>query len=145
MFIDHYLDPIFPLEEQKKNTAKQPAGGKKGFTNAVNGDDANGHRAEEEADNYLGAIVDVDTETEIKRRVMVRRKSLVSNEAAAAAGTNDHHQATAMNGSAIGGTYGTINGMANEERMVVAVPARGKTVRELSRLWKYLGGEVPED
>ncbi len=159
LFIDHYLDPIFPLpsssQKEGENTAKQPApaGGTKGAkANAGNGgDEVNGHRAEEEADDFLGAVVDVDMEVEKKRRSVVGRgeSSLVNGNnrsAAAATGANNHHPATVVNGSEfVRGAYGTINGMPNEEeRTVFAVPARGKTVRELSRLWRYLGGEVPE-
>ncbi|KAL8922147.1 MAG: hypothetical protein Q9208_005342 [Pyrenodesmia sp. 3 TL-2023] len=142
MFVDHYLDPIFPLAgRQEEEVDKPKPGKKKGVERATVNGDGTCHRIEE-ADSYLGAIVDVDADVEAKRRGIMERNSLVSGRAADQV---NGHIPPPVNGTGINGVYGTINGMTNEEDMAVAVPERGKTVKELSRLWKYLGGAAPED
>ncbi|KAL8751682.1 MAG: hypothetical protein Q9184_005994 [Pyrenodesmia sp. 2 TL-2023] len=161
MFVDHYLDPIFPLAGHGKEVDKAKAG-KKGIGRATVNGDVHGHRVEE-ADSYLGAIVNVDTDVEEKQKG-VERKSLTngdSKKAAAeankypgltvngkgkkAAAEVNSHSVSAVNQNEVGRVYGTINGIPNDEHVVDVVLGRGKTVKELSRLWKYLGGAAPED
>ncbi|KAL8947282.1 MAG: hypothetical protein Q9222_006419 [Ikaeria aurantiellina] len=133
LFVPHYMDPIFPLPDAK--TSNKPTS---------NGN-SNGH-AVEEARSFLDALVDVDEDTPIKRantedRSLVQLKGKQAN-GAVANGT----ASSTVNGG--GGTdmNGMVNGFGSEEEALAELErrAKGKKVKELSRLWLYLGGKSPK-
>ncbi|KAL8976231.1 MAG: hypothetical protein Q9177_006896, partial [Variospora cf. flavescens] len=103
MFVDHYLDPIFPPpggHERRRNDQGKKASAKGGGQQMVmNRDGAtNGHRLEEDANHqYLDATVHVDTDTEAKRMAAKPMSSVVhkrgggkKNRVAAAGIINGH-------------------------------------------------------
>ncbi|KAL8650349.1 MAG: hypothetical protein Q9210_003873 [Variospora velana] len=137
MFVDHYLNPIFPLPGHQRNDQVKASvrGGQ------MNGDGAtNGHRLED-ADQYLNAIVNVDTDTET-RRTKAEPKSVVHKRGKKriAAGINGH-TTPVVNGLRVDDAD-AIEARAN---MIVVAPTQGKKVKELSRMWEYLDGASPLD
>ncbi|KAL9031201.1 MAG: hypothetical protein Q9180_006825 [Flavoplaca navasiana] len=149
MFVDHYLDPIFPLT--KRGDAKAIVKAKKSQANG-NGD-ASGHNNEttngtehlEDGRSYLGAIVEVDEAIPLKRRSTTPMKPLVRTEDRKG---NDMPESTTAttNGNSRPKNYSIVDGfdaIGGDKLMLQA--ARGKTVKELSRLWRYLGGNSPAE
>ncbi|KAL8957343.1 MAG: hypothetical protein Q9193_005357 [Seirophora villosa] len=125
LFMEHYLDPIFPLPgHQSKAKATGSAKARR-----VNADADHGV---EEADDYLDTIVDVDTDTENKR-AGAEPKSVVHKHESTVHKRGEQRIAPEMNGHA------SIGDRAN------LTFVQGKKVKELSRLWKYLDGAVPLD
>ncbi|KAL8824305.1 MAG: hypothetical protein Q9170_008201 [Blastenia crenularia] len=133
MFVDHYLDPIFPLSGQRKAAVQ------------VGGGQVDGPRDVEEADGYLGTLVDIDEGAKTLLRVKGKKEvgygtRLVRNGNAV--------NGKAVNGNAVNSNHALVNGVHNDgngEDITILEEGRGKTVKELSRLWKYLGGGEPED
>lgn len=97
----------------------------------------------QEADGYLDAIVDVDTDTE-KRRAGAEPKSVVRKHESTVHKMGEQRIAPEMNGLA---TPAAENGDANAtiDARANLTFVQGKKVKELSRLWKYLDGAVPLD
>ena len=149
MFVDHYLDPIFP--SSKNANFKAVAQVKKGQANgngAANGQrvtNGNGHL--EEGVSYLDAIVDVDETIPLKRQNSLPLKLVVPKKGSMNSGFVDNHPALALvNESGVVVDDGMADGSeAIGGDLLVQQAARGKTVRELSRLWLYLGGSSPEE
>lgn len=132
MFVEHYLDPIFPL--RKPHGAKAAVNGVQRQANGqsrTNGTVDVINERVEEARSYLDAIVDLDETVPLKRCKSGPSKPLVQIK-----GRRDYGTA----GQVMVSGYGT-----KEEDVVMAQQARGKTVKELSRLWLYLGGSSPEE
>lgn len=135
------MDSIFPLP------GHQPDGKGKSHTNGVgrpiaNGD-SNGHDVEE-ADNYLDAICHVDMNAERTRKGS-ERTSLVRGKGKRASAEVNEHPAPLIDGNGFVGANGMVNGAGDGGHIVIAAPAKGQTVKELSRLWQYLGGASPQD
>ncbi|KAI4272954.1 MAG: hypothetical protein L6R38_006467 [Xanthoria sp. 2 TBL-2021] len=150
MFVDHYLDPIFPIA--KHGDPKAAVKAKRGQANGngdVNGQgvtNGNGHL--EEALSYLDSIVDVDDAIPLKRRNTTPLKPLAKLKDRKNYGTvqNHHIPASTTNGNAKPSTHGIVDGFdAIGGDALMEQAARGKTVKELSRLWRYLGGSSPEE
>ncbi|KAL8861605.1 MAG: hypothetical protein Q9178_002130 [Gyalolechia marmorata] len=149
MFVDHYLDPIFP--SSKNPNSKAVAKGKKGQANGngvANGQrvtNGNGHL--EEGLSYLDAIVAVDETIPLKRQNSARLKLLVSKKGSMNSGVVHNHPAAALaNGNDVVDDDGIADGFEPiGGDLLMQRAARGKTVRELSRLWLYLGGRSPEE
>ncbi|KAI4119253.1 MAG: hypothetical protein LQ338_007304 [Usnochroma carphineum] len=135
MFVEHYIDPIFSPPEYAKGNKVKPA-------IKVAYGSTNGHAVEEAADSYLDAIVDLDTETQMKRKKNSGLMSLVRGKNRRISAVLD---ARSANGIGVHAANGTVNSVEDGQNVIIAAPARGKTVKELSRLWKYLGGASPED
>ncbi|KAL8639322.1 MAG: hypothetical protein Q9226_008882, partial [Calogaya cf. arnoldii] len=137
MFVDHYLDPIFPI--RKGSDQKSAVKAKKGQANG-NGDTngqslTNGEVHVEEALSYLDAIVDVDEAIPLKRRNTGPLKPLANLKDQKNYGTMQNHQvpASTTNGTAKPNSRGIVDGfdvIGGEVLMEQA--ARGKTVKELS-------------
>ncbi|KAL9024242.1 MAG: hypothetical protein Q9196_006659 [Gyalolechia fulgens] len=141
MFVDHYLDPIFPLP---KPARLEPGP-------AMNTRQVGGHRTEaaeiEDADGFLNALVDVDADLE-QRRAQKPRKRLVQAKSARQAHAHPASMVNEAGGNAIHATHGSVDGVhrdADDDLMTFVDGNAGKTVKELSRLWKYLGGADPDD
>ena len=146
MFVDHYLDPIFPIT--KSGNLKAVVKSKGGQANGSgDGNVLNGNGHLEEALSYLDAVVDVDDAIPLKRRNSTPPKSLAELRDQKDYGRLQSHQNPAStNGNARPSTHGMVDGfdaIGGDALMEQAV--RGKTVKELSRLWRYLGGKSPEE
>ncbi|KAL8724975.1 MAG: hypothetical protein Q9166_007649 [cf. Caloplaca sp. 2 TL-2023] len=151
MFVDHYLDPMFPLGKHQASKAvvkiknRQASGNNRanGFINPVNDQ-------VEEARSYLDAIVDVDDIIPLKRRTSSPPKSLIPSSMQMKGrknpGTRESHDIPAINGNGLINCQVMVNGCdITDEDLVMEQQARGKMVKDLSRLWLYLGGNSPED
>ncbi|KAL8801988.1 MAG: hypothetical protein Q9182_004117 [Xanthomendoza sp. 2 TL-2023] len=141
MFVEHYLDPIFPLPRPHKlipNTSIQQR-------HAIgNGHAANGRV--EEALSYLDAVVDLDEAIPVKRQNSAPVKPLVQIKARVNSGTATSQGVPAIDGDGSLNSHGAVNGHGTKnDDVVVEQGARGRTVRELSRLWLYLNGSSPEE
>ncbi|KAL9009368.1 MAG: hypothetical protein Q9173_005593 [Seirophora scorigena] len=135
LFVEHYLDPIFPLlghQRQDNATGSAMARGVK----------ADANHGVEEADDYLDAIVDIDTDTE-KRRAGAEPKSVVHKQESRVHKRGEQRIAPEMTGHATPAANGDTNAMIDGGSNLIFV--KGKKVKELSRLWKYLDGAVPSD
>ncbi|KAL8766979.1 MAG: hypothetical protein Q9209_006391 [Squamulea sp. 1 TL-2023] len=150
MFVEHYLDPIFPIA--KHHSPKAITKVKKGHANGnddVNGQtvvNGNGHLVEE-APSYLDAVVDIDDTIPLKRQNSAPLKPLAQNNHRNNAENAQSHPTPTL---AIGNGMGTGHGVADGFGVIggdvlMQQAARGKTVKELSRLWMYLGGSSPEE
>ncbi|KAL9017510.1 MAG: hypothetical protein Q9185_005176 [Variospora sp. 1 TL-2023] len=142
MFVDHYLNPIFPLpggHERRRNDQGKKASVKGGGQQMVNGDD--GATNVEDADQYLDATVHVDTDTEAKRMAAEPKSSVVHKRGG---GKKKRVAATpvVVDGFGVDDANRGIEAKAN---MIIVAPATGKKVKELSRMWKYLDGATPLD
>ncbi|KAL8715185.1 MAG: hypothetical protein Q9220_001143 [cf. Caloplaca sp. 1 TL-2023] len=134
LFVPHYMDPIFPLPGAK--TSNKPTS---------NGH-SNGH-AIEEARSFLDALVQVDEDTPIKR-ANTEDESLVQLKGKQVNGTVSYGDANpTINGHGGSVMNGGANGFGSEAEELAELErrAKGKKVKELSRLWLYLGGKSPKD
>ncbi|KAL8810889.1 MAG: hypothetical protein Q9200_002237 [Gallowayella weberi] len=139
MFVDHYLDPIFPLPRPRKLTPNTSIQQKHAI--------GNGHDGRvEEALSYLDAVVDVDEAIPVKRQNSAPVKPLVQIKARVDPGTATSQGIPAIDSNGPSSSHGAVNGYGtNDGGVVVEQRARGRTVRELSRMWLYLEGSSPEE
>ena len=141
LFNRHYLDTMFPLPLEPSNTQTNATGAA-----------------------FLDRIVDVDEKTAIRRESAAVRKMAVAGPGSSTTSIGDgeedddlllplllhHHQqhhhhpppppppeGTFPPGILPAGGRKLLSGLGRE--------ARGKTVRQLSRLWMYLDGGTPVD
>lgn len=135
MFNQHYMDVMFPLELTLTDNDKPD---------------------QALLDIFLDKIVDVDEKTARKRELTATRKmGLMRQESGIEFGDGQAVPVRPlMNGRSTDGviprrrTADEGTGFVNAgEALVLGLgrEARGKTVRELSRLWMYLGGESPRE
>jgi len=125
MFIQHYLDPMFPL-------------------------------ARRDAGDFLDRVVDVDEGTAVGREGMAIRKIGVMRRESCLEGEKVEAGAERLESG-----EGALGLILDEERkgkglkglriefleqgLVRCEEARGKTVRQLSRLWRYTDGGSPAE
>lgn len=148
MFVDHYLDPIF-FSLPGKTVGVGHLGALQNGTGGKKNAQANGQDVEEgdveEADCFLNTLVDVEEGVEESRASRVKGKSLVKAKNMGQVRAVPVPVINGINGHA---GNGTVNGVLEEpdsELAAILGDNRGKTVKDLSRLWKYLGGGEPED
>ena len=134
LFNQHYLSVIFPLPSTKPDPK-------------TNGSGINGLKSLDDiADSFLDSIVNVDENLALKREGtavgILRRGS-------APFGSGDGKTMQVANGKLLNGTKAGVGGIEFLENGVATEGsgrgARGRSVRELSRLWRYLGGGSPKD
>lgn len=94
----------------------------------------------EEADIYLDALVDVDHRVQDERA-----ETMVQVNGNKDPGQTNRYLGPMVNGAVVDGSYGTVDGVGVDDIMKSLEQDRGKTAKELSRLWKYLGGASPDD
>ncbi|KAI4260686.1 MAG: hypothetical protein L6R35_007428 [Caloplaca aegaea] len=152
MFVDHYLNPIFPLpggHERSRNDHGKKASVKGGGQQMVNRDEATNV---EDADQYLDATVHIDMDTEAKRMAAEPKPSVVhkrgrgkKTRVAAAGIINGHATPVVANGPRVDDDDDADRGIEAKANMMLVAPETGKKVKELSRMWKYLDGASPLD
>lgn len=146
MLNQHYLDPMFPISKRQKQGAKE----KKGIKWEAEGKNA-GHNEDNAGDKldklFLDQIVTPDERLAMRRDfTAIAELGIMRRESGLEFGS----------GQVLKDAYGLANSQdANDDECltfrrtasdrVVAEEARGKTVKDLSRLWKYLGGVSPMD
>lgn len=139
MLIQHYLDVMFPIPGSAPQ-ARTEHDTEEGASCKVGG-------------NFLDKVVVVDEKTAIKRESaaaiksgIIRRDSDFEefvNEGEEVAKNGDNG-GLRENGESVDGLGGT-SGQTNRIVWAVGKDPRGKTTRELSRLWMYLDGGDPVD
>lgn len=138
MFIQHYLDVMFPLP---KSTPRSPAE-----------HDAEEGVAFKTSNSFLDKVVDVDEKTATRRESTAAQKlgimrqdsgfeDFVIEEEVAINGDNGGLGQDGESRAGLGGP----SGQADRAVRAVGQEAKGKTTRELSRLWTYLHGGAPVD
>lgn len=146
MFNQHYLDPMFPLSKFQKLAAKEKKGVKWDSERKA-------------ASHNEGSIRDVFDELFLDRIVSPDERLAMQREFTAIAELGVARRESGLefgSGQVLKDTYGPakfIDASGDESLTfkrtasdrVVAEEARGKTVKDLSRLWKYLGGNSPVD
>lgn len=140
MLNQHYLDPMFSLSKSRKQAAK----GEKGIQwkperkNVVHNEDKQ---------DFLDRIVTPDERLATRRdSTAVAKLDVARRDSGLEFGSGQILKDTsgpAIGKDAEGDSCLTFTRTASDR--VVAEKAVGKTVKELSRLWKYLGGKSPID
>ncbi|MCJ1231582.1 hypothetical protein MMC12_008260 [Toensbergia leucococca] len=135
LFCQHYMDPIFPLPPPITSNPNDHSTQQTSTTSTT--------------PSFLDQTVDVDEKTAAERQsTAFARMGLMRQE---------ESSSKIMFGDGMAVPVGLLQmdgGIGDEERERVcfveslgrgggAVGARGKTVRQLSRLWRYLGGRSP--
>lgn len=146
MLNQHYLDPMFPLSKGQKQAIKEEKGIKWNLEgeNAGQNEDCLGDKVEE---LFLNRIVTPDERLGMRRDfTAIAEMGITRRESGLEFGSGQVLKDAYGLGSfqdANGDECLTFKRTASDQ--VLAEEARGKTVKDLSRLWKYLGGKSPMD
>ncbi|KAI4202072.1 MAG: hypothetical protein LQ350_002861 [Teloschistes chrysophthalmus] len=162
MFIQHYLDRIFPVTGGTAKAHSGPAVKTNGLTGnghvvQKNGDSTShlvqpqSHRVEEAQDvemggSYLDGIPVVDEQASANRynvnldSLVKPKKHVAASISAKPTATTDGDAAAIMDGNAHRtGSFVVVKGIPSTQTQKYG----GRTVRQISRLWLYLGGRSP--
>lgn len=140
MFNQHYLDPMLSPSKRQILAPKGKKNVKWKFQGKVAGNDAD--RIEDDSDEpFLDRIVTTDEELAIRRdftelaeiSVMRRDSGLEFGDGQILKDCGDAN------------SEGCLTFLRTASDRLLVEEAKDKTVRELSRLWKYLGGKSPMD
>lgn len=148
MLYQHYLDPIFLLSKCQTQAAKKRKGIKWKHEGKITSDNEENVRDEFD-EHFLDRIVTPDERLAMQRdfTAVVAEIGVVRRESELEFGSGQVLEAAAYGRASCTDTKVdeclTFRRTASDR--VVAEEARGKTVRDLSRLWKYLGGKSPVD
>lgn len=146
MLNQHYLDPMFPPSNSQKQAAKEKKGMRWKPAEKINGRNRD-NVADKPDENFLDRIVTPDEKLAMQRDfTAIVEMGVVRRESGLEFGS----------GQVLKGAHGLANDQdvngdeclmfkKTTSDRIVAEEARGKTVKELSRLWKYLGGKSPMD
>ena len=144
MFNQHYLDPMFPLSKFEKLAAKNINGLKWEPERKIasHDEDSIGDKVD---DLFLDRIVSPDERLAIEREITaIAELGIVRHKSGLEFGSGQvlkHAHGPTESIYANGDESLTFKRTASDR--VVAEEARGKTVKDLSRLWKYVGGNSP--
>ncbi len=146
MLNQHYLAPIFPLAEAQNQATKEENGISRKSGATV--DHHNEHDVGDDVvETFLDRIVTLDEKLAKRRDVNVLHEmGVVRRESGLQFGSGQNMKnipGLADGKDASDGDCLTF--VRTPSNRLVAEEARGKTVRDLSRLWKYLGGKSPVD
>lgn len=145
MLNQHYLDPMFPLSKGQKQADTEKNGIK--WKSGVKFDGHNENVGDKFDENFLDRIVTPDERLAMQRDfTAIAEMGIVRRESGLEFGSGQvFKDANGLtNGKdAKGDECLTFRRTASDR--LVAEEARGKTVKELSRLWRYLGGKSPVD
>lgn len=146
MLNQHYLDPMFPLSKGQKQAAREKKGirWKPGVKFGGQNENSLGDKFDEP---FLDRIVTPDEKLAMQRDfTAIAEMGIVRRESGLEFGSGQVFKdacGQANGKDAKGNECLTFIRTASDR--VVAEEARGKTVKELSRFWKYLGGKSPID
>lgn len=140
MFNQHYLNPMFPPSKVQRLATKGKKNVKWKFEGKVAGNDAD--RIEDESDEpFLDRIVTTDGELAIRRDFTeLAEISVMRRESGLEFGDGQVLKECGNNNS-----DGCLTFLRTASDRLLVEEAKDKTVRELSRLWKYIGGKSPMD
>ena len=139
MFNQHYLDPIFSQSNSQKHASKRKKNVKRKSEEIASQDEYS--IEEDSGESFLDRIVTTDERLAMRREstilaeigVMRRESGLELGSGQVLKGCED----------ANGDGCLTLSRTASDH--IVAEEAKDKTVKDLSRLWKYLDGKSPMD
>ena len=140
MFNQHYLDPIFSLSNSQKHTmkGKSKVKWKSGKKVASHDEDS---VEEHLGETFLDRIVTTDENLAMRRdSTIVAEMGVMRRESGLEFGNGQ-----VLKNYEDDNGDGCLTFLRTASDRVLAEEARDKTVRELSRLWKYLGGKSPMD
>lgn len=146
MLNQHYLDPMFPLAKGQQQATGEKKGIKwKSGAKAVDHNKSNvGDKFDE---RFLDRIVTPDELLAMRRDfTAIAELGIVRRESGLEFGSGQVFKdayVLANDKDATGDECLIFRRTASDR--VMAEEARGKTVKQLSRLWKYLGGKSPMD
>ena len=146
MLNQHYLEPIFPLAEAQNQATKEENG-----IGRESGATVDHHTEHDVGDNvvetFLDRIVTPDEKLAKRRDVnILHEMGIVRRESGLEFGSGQVLKDTPGLADGKDASDGeSLTFVRTPSNRIVAEEARGKTVRDLSRLWKYLGGKSPMD
>ena len=140
MFNQHYLDPIFSLSDLQKYTMKGKSNVKWKSGKEVASHDEDPIK-ENLGEPFLDRIVTTDENLAMRRdSTVVAEMGIMRRESGLEFGNGQVlKNCEDANGD------GCLTFLRTASDRVLAEEARDKTVRDLSRLWTYLGGKSPMD
>ena len=140
MFNQHYLDPIFSLSNRQKNAMTGTSNVEWKSWKEVASDDEDSIE-ENLGETFLDRIVTTDENLAMRRdSTVVAEMGVMRRESGLEFGNGQVlKNCEDANGD------GCLTFLRTASDRVVAEEARDKSVRDLSRLWKYLGGKSPMD
>ena len=140
MFNQHYLDPIFSQSNRQKHTMKGKSNVEWRSEKVVASHDEDPIK-EVLGEDFLDRIVTTDEDLAMRRESAVAAELGVMRRDSGLEFGNGQvlKKCEDANGD------GCLTFLRTASDRVVAEEARDKTVRDLSRLWKYLGGKSPMD
>ena len=146
MFNQHYLDPMFPLPNGQSQAMKGEKTIRWKPRREVAGHN-NDHARQNYEETFLDRTVTPDEKLGVRRECTVLAEmGIMRRESGLEFGDGQLVKDScglAKRKDSIGDEFLTFVRTGSDR--VVAEEARGKTVKELSRLWKYLGGKSPKD
>ena len=144
MLNQHYLDPMFPLSTGQKQADMKKKGIKWKSGVKFDGHDVN-NIGDKFDGNFLDHIVTPDERLAMQRDfTAIAEMGIVRRESELEFGSGQVFKDGLTKGKDAGGDECLTFRRTATDRLM-AEEARGKTVKELSRLWKYLGGKSPMD
>ena len=146
MLNQHYLDPMFPLSKDQKQVAKAEKGveWKSGGEVASHNEDDVGDKFD---DLFLDRIVTPDEKLALRRDLSkILEMGNVRRDSGLEFGSGQVlKDAYGLTSRKDGNSDECLTFKRTASDRVVAEEARGKTVKDLSRLWRYVGGKSPTD
>ena len=140
MLNQHYLDPIFSLSHRQKHTMKGKSNVKWKSGKEVASHDEDPIE-ENLGETFLDRIVTTDENLAMRRdSTVVAEMGVMRRESGLEFGNGQ-----VLKNCEDDNGDGCLTFLRTYSDRVVAEEARDKTVRDLSRLWKYLGGKSPMD
>lgn len=140
MFNQHYIDPMFPLSTCQKQAMKEKRSILSKCWERVAGHPGD-HSGGKSNGLFLDQIVKTDGRLSIQREyTVIAEMGVMRRESGLEFGNG---QVLRDCEDANGDGFMTFLRTASDR--VVVEEARDKTVKDLSRLWKYLGGKSPMD
>lgn len=140
MFNQHYIDPMFPLSTCRKQAMKEKGGILSKCWERLAGHPGD-HSGGKSNDLFLDQRVKTDRMLSIQREyTVIAEMGVMRRESGLEFGNGQVlRDCEDANGD------GFMTFLRTSSDRVVVEEARDKTVKDLSRLWKYLGGKSPMD
>ena len=146
MFNQHYLNPMF-LPSKRQNQIPDIKNGKKWKFGGKAAGDNEYHVGDEFEESFLDRSVSLDEKLATRRdSTILEEVGIIRRESGVEFGSGQVLKGIQElgNGDRANGDECLMFLRTSSDR-IVAEEARGKTVKNLSRLWKYLGGKSPAD
>ena len=146
MFNQHYLNPMF-LPSKSQNQIAEGQTSKNSKSGGKDAGDDEYHVGDTFEESFLDRLVSLDEELARRREsTILEEVGMIRRESGVEFGSGQVLKCTqgrGKDGHAKGDECVMLFRTPSDR--VVAEEAKGKTVKNLSRLWKYLGGNSPVD